>query len=136
MVNVITRHFFDYPLVWSDEASLYIFAWLVFFAGSLCTLSGKHVYVEAIRDNVGKIHGVLKLIWDSVIEIIIVIFLCILTYYTVILVKTSSIDISATLGLPRSWVYTGVLIGTIFSVINQVRVIVGRFASYGKEEKA
>lgn len=131
-VNVVARHVFNHPFVWSDELSLYLLVWLVFFSAALCLLKGEHVYVEALRDHIG---GLLRLIWDLVVDVLIVVFMAIHSYYAYVLCQTARIDISATLGVSRTWVYVGVLIGSLLCVIFGIRVIIQRICKYCTERR-
>ena len=129
--NVVGRFCFNSPLVWGDEASLYLVAWFVFLASAICTKDEKHIYVENIRDY---FKGTAKLVVELLINLMIIILMIVLAWSTFPLMEVAKIDISATLKISRFWVYFGVEIGFIITIINAIRALVKKVMLY-KEGK-
>lgn len=48
-INIITRYFFGYTMVWSDQAARILFVWCTMIGVSLAALKGSHLKVEILN---------------------------------------------------------------------------------------
>lgn len=51
MAQVVMRLFFNTSLPWAEEMSRYIFIFMVYLAGSICTREHDHIRVELVTDR-------------------------------------------------------------------------------------
>src|SRR5690625_5167477 len=92
ILNVLFRYFISYSLVWADEAVLYLFAWTSFLGASLGVQRNN---MAAVRMLVDRFSGNVLRIINIVIQLFIVLFGVLLTFYSY-LWFTSSSTINAT----------------------------------------
>lgn len=120
--QVVTRYVFSFSIVWVEELSKYIFVWLTFLAASAGVLSKSHIrtdfLVEKLPDKMKKYSYLSS-------DMLSFLYMGIFTYLVTKLMAIAKTDISSTLGIPLSYVYLGMFLGSFFITINIVRVIAG-----------
>lgn len=103
-IGVIARYFFNSPIYWTDELVTYMLVCMTFLGG----------YVALRSDRLVRVTFVLSLLPDKArrgVEIfsqfIIIAFLCILGYYSILILKTPVALKQATvaLGMPMKYFY-------------------------------
>ena len=104
LAQVGWRYVLGDPLVWSEEAARYLFVWVAYLSAWLAWKHRAHVAVDIVH-YLGKpaIHKAS----DALVETVVLLF-CLYTFYTNLsLLRLTSGQPSATLGLPMVWVYAG-----------------------------
>ncbi|MFD1929220.1 TRAP transporter small permease [Sporosarcina siberiensis] len=124
ILNVVSRYFITYPLVWADEMVLYLFSWTSFLGAGLGVQKNNMASVRMLVDRFSD--KILTFI-DIFIQILIVVFGATLTYFSYIWWSSSSTfnATSATMGVPM-WVPTIILpvsmaIITLFALTNIIK---------------
>src|SRR5690625_3251568 len=79
ILNVLFRYFISYSLVWVDEAVLYLFAWTSFLGACLGVQRNN---MAAVRMLVDRFSGNVLRIINIVIQLFIVLFGVLLTFYS------------------------------------------------------
>ncbi len=129
--NVFMRYIMEASLSWGEELTLWVFVWFVWLATSYAFRKGAHVRITIIRDGLG--HKA-KSVFDIIADILIFIFLAILTYECIKLINLPFVanQTSVVLGLPIPALYASAPIGAILS---SIRVLQHLFATIKKMNK-
>lgn len=125
ILNVLFRYFISYSLVWADEAVLYLFAWTSFLGACLGVQRNN---MAAVRMLVDRFSGNVLMLINIVIQLLIVAFGALLTFYSYIWwMSPSTVNTtSPTIGLPM-WIPTMILpismgIITLFALTNIIKL--------------
>lgn len=128
--QVISRYVFNASLSWSEESLRYLFIWMFFLAGAAAMKEKMHVglniLVDALKPNARKI--VLTLV-----DCLLILFLCFLVIYGVIFSRANFSQLSAALELPMGAVNSAIPFGSALMILYLVRHIYRRFRRGEKE---
>ncbi len=120
-VQVIARYVLKVALPWTEEFARYAFIWLVFLANALAERRKEHFrctyFVEQAPRRVRYVFWVFD-------EILIFGFFIWLLQDGLLFVKMGKRMISTVLQLRLDWVYWGLPVAVIFSLLNRTRNIV------------
>ena len=122
--QVSNRYFLNVSLSWSEEFQRYGQIWLVFLAIPIAYRRGMHMGIDGLRNYLGisakrwfvRFIDVLWLMLAGAILIGTIRFLPIL-----------STQRSAGMHLPMNWVYMGIVIGSLYTILVGVRRLTGSF---------
>lgn len=134
LVNVIARYVFKNAFIWGDEATVYIFIWMLFLALSCITYEKRHLNTDimkylATNQSLTKIIGFL------------VIVLTVIASVTVIVVGITPVQIaylnhrfSDTGVFPMALIYLALPVGFLFNVLAAIFSIFHRKPETSREE--
>lgn len=101
VAQVSMRYVFKDPLSWSQELSLFLLIYLCFFSADLVYYKGAHISVDYF---VGLMNEKVRNMVLAIINLIIIIALCVVFYYTIILVdKQAGHVIAGSLPIDKSY---------------------------------
>jgi TRAP-type C4-dicarboxylate transport system permease small subunit len=100
IVNVFTRYFGNFVISTSEELARYCFIWMTFFGAALCTKKGQHIVIDFLILNSSKS---IQFILNCLVDIIVIIFIAILGYYSWELAFRTT-TATSTLGIPLSYI--------------------------------
>jgi TRAP-type C4-dicarboxylate transport system permease small subunit len=122
LAQVGWRYVLNDPLVWSEEAARYLFVWVAYLSGWLAWKHRAHIAVDMVHY---VRNPALTRLSETLVEAAVLIF-CLYTFYTnLTLLRLTSAQPSATLGLPMVWVYAGY---SVMAILIAGDIIVGRLA--------
>lgn len=120
-VAAITR-VFGYPINWSIDMSLFLWAWCIFFSGDLALRNDKLVRVDMLID---KIPGKGRKIHSIILYVIILVFLFALLIYGSQLVYTSRLrPFQSIPAISYSWVTLSLPVGALLMIRSVIVKIV------------
>jgi TRAP-type C4-dicarboxylate transport system permease small subunit len=119
-VQVIARYVLKVALPWTEEFARYAFIWLVFLANALAERRKEHFRCTYFVEQAPR--RVRYLFW-VVDEILIFVFFLWLLQDSLLFVKMGKRMISTVLQLRLDWVYWGLPVAVIFSLLNRSRNI-------------
>lgn len=94
---VIFRYFFQSPISWADELSLFLFCWLTFLGGSLAI---KRAEMPAVTILFGRLPSSLKLVASLFIQGCTLLFALIVLYYSYFWITSPSVMGKQSVNLP------------------------------------
>jgi len=113
--QIITRYIFNSPSTVSEELLTFSFTWLALLAASLVFSKREHMRMGYLAD---KLKGNSSHILNIIIEILIMLFSAlILVYGGFSITKLTRTQITASLGIPMSYVYAVVPVSGILTII-------------------
>lgn len=112
-VQVIRRYIFGTVFPWVDEIATYSMIWVTFLGAVLCLRHGDHTRIDAFINIFS--HKIKK--WIEVFDIVICfIFMMILAYHSVTLLKQSGHFLSTASKLPMYFVYSAIMVSGILMI--------------------
>lgn len=113
-LQVLLRYVLNTPLAWTEEISRYLFIWMTFTAGYVGLRRGKHIGVEALQNALPPVLGnMLRFLANLVSSL----FFGAIIYYILVFWQKLSIQTSPATGIPITFVYLGMVIGSLFMCI-------------------
>jgi len=100
-VNVVARYVFNSPFDWAEEFSRYAFIWLAFMAAVVATTHKRHIVIDILVISLPKSA---QAICRLLVDLVTLALMGAMAYYGWIAARTAT-SFTATLGVPRSWVY-------------------------------
>jgi len=119
--EVVSRYVFNFPAMWSEEIGRYLFIWVVYLGSSIAFIRKRHLKVDFL---VRKIKEPYNTYLEVILLSIIMIFLFFVFLYGLkyigIYWNTPAYSIKY---IKLGWAYASVPIGSIFMVLNIIRII-------------
>ncbi|MDR0827058.1 MAG: TRAP transporter small permease [Desulfovibrio sp.] len=114
-VQVITRYCFSYTPSYGEELARYMFVWVVFLSLPIVAKRGGHMAIEMITVRLkGQALKTIRIAAD----IFTLAFLALMVVQGTFMTIKSSIQTSAALEIPMSWVYCVMPIGCLIMLAN------------------
>jgi TRAP-type C4-dicarboxylate transport system permease small subunit len=110
-IQVIFRYLFNQPLAWTEELARFLFIWMTFVAGVVAARRGQHIGVELIVNMLPRAG---KQVIGVFAHLVSTVFFGIISFYCISLWDKLSSQISPALSFPMSWVYLGIILGSVF----------------------
>lgn len=125
--NVILRYFFNQGLTWAEEASRYLFIWLIFLGAIVAYRENVHLGVDTL---VNKLSVKSKRILFIVNNIILVVTMGLCTDGLWKITVLTGDQVSSSMQIPMSWVYVSGLICcgsmVLISLVNLYRLFTNK----------
>ncbi len=120
-LQVIFRYVFHNSLTFSEELARYLFVWTVFLCSAVVARDNGHIIVGVLTERLkGKKAKYVKI--TSYVSTMI--FVLILFYQGLRMMKLSSFQHSPALGISMSWVYLAIPVATFVMFCNILILIV------------
>jgi TRAP-type C4-dicarboxylate transport system permease small subunit len=127
--NVILRYFFNEGLTWAEEASRYLFIWLIFLGAIVAYQENVHLGVDTL---VNKLSVKGKRILFIVNNIILVITMGLCVHGTWKMTVLTADQVSSSMQIPMSLVYVSGFLSTaamvVISLVNLYRLFTNKLA--------
>lgn len=121
ILGVFFRYVLTSPLSWSEEISRYLMIWIAFLAASIPLRKWEHVALEVI---VQLLPSTLRKVIKIIMELMILVFLAVLTKQGLNLVKFAALQTSPSLGISMMWVYLAAPVGGMIMLLQLLIVMV------------
>jgi TRAP-type transport system small permease protein len=133
LLQILARFLGTAALVWSEEASRYLYIWLVFLGAGVAVRRGAHIKADILMPTQPRVVGTL---WLVLIELVIVAAAVMLLWHGYQLVQVSANTRMVVLGWSMSYLYLAVPAGslliiffTLLRIANMLRDLHRRLAS-------
>ena len=116
--QIITRYVFNSPSTISEELLTFTFTWLALLSSSLVFGKREHMRMGYVAD---KFKGKSAVILNIICELLILVFSgLILVYGGVSITKLTQTQITASLGVPMSYIYAVVPVSGVLTIIYNI----------------
>ena len=104
-IQVITRYFFSWPLVWVEELAQYSFIWMVFIGAALGFKEIRHIRIDTFVD---KMPMAARSVWRAALYALMTCATLFLGYsaWDIMSIEGKSNTVSLPIELPRMWFYS------------------------------
>ncbi|MCO5119565.1 MAG: TRAP transporter small permease [Burkholderiaceae bacterium] len=131
--QVVCRYLLSYSLPWADELARFSLVWMV-FVGMVATLArGQHVTADVLLE---RYRGRMRLIMLTLVDLASILLFGCLLYGGVKLVEMTGTQMTASLGVPKSWIYAALPIGATLMLIELLLQIVRRLRQPASDSDA
>jgi TRAP-type C4-dicarboxylate transport system permease small subunit len=114
-ILVITRYCFNYTPSYGEELARYMFVWVVFLSLPIVAKKSGHMAIEMVTLRLrGRMLKAVRL----TASLFTLLFLILMVYQGTVMVIKTSIQTSAALQIPMSWVYVAIPVGCLIMLIN------------------
>lgn len=122
-LQVSSRYVFKSPISWAEELSRMCLTWLTFVGASMAVRLKAHFAIELLINKFPKhMHNVFEII----LLLITAALLTVMFFSGLILLPVVNEQASSTLGLPMSYVYLSIPVGSIFMLFHTCKLIYER----------
>lgn len=127
LIEVVSRNIIHIPTTWAEESSRLLCVWSVFLGSASAWYRGSHILINVL---LYRLKGTPKATLELVVNLITLVFLALVWYGTLSLMKISYPTKTTSLEISISYFYLGLFLGLtgmfIFQVHN-IAMIVKRF---------
>ena len=113
-INVILRYFFNEGLTWAEEASRFLFIWLIFLGAIVAYKENVHLGVDTLVQKLSVKHRRVLFIINNIV-LVITMGLCVDGTWKITMLTSD--QVSASLEVPMSWVYISGFLCSVAMVI-------------------
>lgn len=111
--QVAARYIFNAPLSWSEELARYSMVWLAMLGSGLAMRENQHIIVgNLVPVSEANRHLVLK-----AMTVVSVVVIGVFAYFSWQLVSRTGMQRTAALGLPMSWIYLSLTVGSVLMLV-------------------
>ncbi|MBA2174813.1 TRAP transporter small permease [Halobacillus locisalis] len=133
--EVLSRYFFNFPLVFSNEMTLLLFPWVIFLAAISVTHYEGHLSINFFRNQMPK--AVQK--WAFAFSKLVMLFFSIFMSYSAYKMGENTINqVMPVLRISKSWLTTSVTVSfaliSLILVLHLVQIILGKRKVPDEEE--
>lgn len=107
------------PLAWSEELARYLFVWISFLGSAVGVRMQVHLGIDLI-DKILSPRG--RKIMTIGVNILIQIFLVVVIYWGIRILKVVQFQKSASMGIPMTYPYLAVPVGSALMLLNSLRL--------------
>ena len=101
LANVVARYLLNSPIAWAEEFSRYAFIWLAFMAAVVATTRKRHITIDILVTYLPE-RG--QVVCRVCVDLVTLALMGAMVYYGWLTAQAAS-SRTATLGIPRSWIY-------------------------------
>ena len=126
--QVVSRYVFNHALSWSEELGRYIFIWQVWLGSSYCVQKNRHIRIDLFTN---KLSDNSRKIFETIINIVTIVFLVFLTYKggKIVGLVSKMHQTSPALKLPMAAVYACIPISCILMIIRYIENTIKMFSN-------
>lgn len=117
MANIISRYFLKTGLYWSEEVATGFFVWSVFIGASAAFKKGQHIGIDII---VSKLSGKKRDLANVLIDIVVLIVIGFITFFSILYVKTSYNKPTPVLGVTSAYISSSIIVGFSLMLIRSI----------------
>lgn len=125
--QVIARYVFNSAFFWADEASRYLFIWLVFVGAAISVRKDEHIYMEVFLRFAPR--PVTKGFYIAA-DLVKLGYFGLIVYYGYRGTEFMQRMSSTAMDLPMSYIYAATLVGGVLMVLRQAQLVLRRWAVF------
>lgn len=120
-LQILSREVIYFPTSWTQEVAKFSFIWMTLIGAALGIRNGSHVSIDILVSN---LTSKLRTIISYAIELGIISFMVVLLYQSIKFIAGSQGQTSPTLGVPVTYIYSGLIVFSILSLIFSIERII------------
>ncbi|MEH0022994.1 MAG: TRAP transporter small permease [Desulfobacter sp.] len=113
------RFVLNNPLAWSEELARYLFVWISFLGSAVGVRMRVHLGIDLI-DKILTSGG--RKVMTVLVNLLIQIFLVVVILWGIKILKVVQFQKSASMGIPMTWPYLAVPVGSGLMLLNSLRL--------------
>ncbi len=133
LLQVVLRYVFLAPLMWVEEASIFLMIWMTFVGAGIALRRGSHVAMTMLCD---RLPSTWSRIVSAVSTLFILAFLLVVIWQGWLLSMFVQNQPSPALRIPMMWPYLIIPLGAAFMIIQVVAMILSRESKVSSPESS
>ncbi|MCR4443315.1 MAG: TRAP transporter small permease [Peptococcaceae bacterium] len=113
-LQVVMRYVFHSGNAWAEELARYSFAWLVMIGSAIAVRRGRHMRIDFL---INLFPPVFKKTVEAVLNVLLALFLVVMTLYGIRLVLLTQRQLSTGLGIPMAYAYLAIPTGGVLMLV-------------------
>lgn len=124
-VNVITRKFFNFTIIWAEEIARYLIVWVTFIGLSSCVRENMHVSIDIV---IQKLPGRVRKVYNKFLYLILILVGAYLSYLGALITEKLYLsgNKSVTAGIAIWLIYLPIPIGFGLMTLNYLKKLFSR----------
>lgn len=131
--QTIVRFCFHYSIFWADELAKYSMIWGAFLCAAVGVAGREHTTLDFVMT---KVSGVPRRIVAVLLDVVYMVFSCLLFYFSFSNVKLGMMQVTPGLGIPMGYVYVALTVSMVCMFFFLVFNLVEDIKALGKREEA
>lgn len=126
LLQIVSRYLFPISIHWTEEAARFAFLYTVAFAAGLATRDKSYVNVDLIPLI---LRGRARVVLEAILEGATIVFLWVVAWHSLRLVRIGALQTSASLRVPMSWIFLVTTIIPLSMSYYAIRDLIGMVRS-------
>lgn len=122
ILQVVSRYFFNSPLSWPEELTMFLMAWMSFLGASVALRGWGHIGVDFFLE---KFHGRTKLYLLLLVRLVVLVFAVFLVFEGGVFVAKSTKMVSDGMRISMVWPRLSMPIGGALMTLHAITYILG-----------
>ena len=135
IVQILSRFIFKHSIIWANEASCFLFVYVVFMGAFILIRDKGFICMDLIQSKIPK-GG--RFVYDLILQLLVIVYAVVFLVYGYQFAQRNSIQVSGAMHIPMNIVYFIMPVSGFFMIVYSIRNIVEHFrthAAAGKEGK-
>ena len=130
--QIISRFVFKHSIVWANEASCFLFVYVVFLGAFILIRDKGFIRMDLIQS---KIPAKGRFVYDLLLQILVIVYAVVFLIYGFEFAQRNAIQVSGAMHLPMNVVYMIMPVSGFFMILYSLRNIVRFIRTGGKENE-
>ncbi len=132
IMQIISRFIFKHSIIWANEASCFLFVYVVFMGAFILIRDNGFIRMDLIQSKIPK-KG--RFIYDLILQILVIVYAFVFLIFGFQFAQRNSIQVSGAMHLPMNVVYSIMPVSGFFMIIYSLRNIVRHIRTHGGEKE-
>lgn len=132
IAQIISRFVFKHSIVWANEASCFLFVYVVFLGAFILIRDKGFIRMDLIQS---KIPAKGRFVYDLLLQILVIVYAVVFLIYGFEFAQRNAIQVSGAMHLPMNVVYMIMPVSGFFMILYSLRNIVRFIRTGGKENE-
>lgn len=130
--QIIARFIFKVSIVWANEASCYLFVYVVFMGAFILVRDKGFICMDLIQSKIPQ-KG--RFLYDLLLQILLVVYAAVFAIYGYQFAARNAIQVSSAMHLPMNLVYSIIPISGCLMIVFSLKNIVEHIRNHGADQK-
>ena len=127
IIQIIARFIFKRSIIWANEASCFLFVYVVFMGAFILIRDNGFIRMDLIQSKIPKAG---RFVYDLVLQLLVVVYAAVFLIYGFQFAQRNGIQVSSAMHLPMNVVYSIMPISGFFMIVYSLRNIVAHIRSH------
>ena len=132
IAQLISRFIFKHSILWANEASCFLFVYVVFMGAFILIRDKGFIRMDLIQSKIPE-KG--RFVYDLILQILVILYAVVFLVYGFQFAQRNGIQVSGAMHLPMNVVYSIMPISGFFMILYSIRGIVEHIRTHGKGEE-
>ncbi len=132
VVQIISRYIFKQAIVWANEASCFLFVYVVFMGAFILVRDQGFICMDLIQSKIPK-KG--RFLYDLFLQVLVVVYAAVFVIFGTQFAARNSIQVSSAMHLPMNLVYSIIPFSGCLMILYSLKNIIAHIAGHKNGQK-